>query len=89
MTICQYKQSTEQYALFKNKVDLFKDFSQKLILTVLSNLFRTLRTHCMISQFLKKKMLSVTAIFIIEIFVRDVQTIQNFKIIHVFGSSYK
>jgi hypothetical protein len=47
MTSCQYKQSTEQYALFKNKVDLFKDFSQKLIeLTVLSNLFRTLRTHC-------------------------------------------
>jgi uncharacterized membrane protein len=44
MTICQYKQSTQQYALFKNKVDLFKDFSQKLILTVLSNLFRTLRT---------------------------------------------
>jgi hypothetical protein len=43
------KQSTEQYALFKNKVDLFKDFSQKLILTVLLNLFRTLRTHC-ISQ---------------------------------------
>jgi hypothetical protein len=37
MTSCQYKQSTEQYALFKNKVDLFKDFSQKLILTVLSN----------------------------------------------------
>jgi hypothetical protein len=29
-----------------NRVDLFKDFSQKLILTVLSNLFRTLRTHC-------------------------------------------
>jgi hypothetical protein len=40
------KQSTEQYAIFKNKVDLFKGFSQKLILTVLSNLFRTLRTHC-------------------------------------------
>jgi hypothetical protein len=46
MTSCQYKQSTEQYALFKNKVALFKDFSQKLILRVLSNLFRTLRTHC-------------------------------------------
>jgi uncharacterized membrane protein len=45
---CQYKQSTEKYALFKNKVDLFKDFSQKLILTVLSNLFRTLRTHCIL-----------------------------------------
>jgi hypothetical protein len=43
MTSCQYKRSTEQYALFKNKVDLFKE---KLILTVLSNLFRTLRTHC-------------------------------------------
>jgi hypothetical protein len=40
MTICQYKQSTEQYAFFKNKV--------KLKLTVLSNLFRTLRTHCII-----------------------------------------
>jgi hypothetical protein len=26
---CQYKQSTEKYALFKNKVDLFKDFSKK------------------------------------------------------------
>jgi hypothetical protein len=50
MTSCQYKQSTEQYALFKNKVDLFKDFSQKLILTVLSNLFRTLRTHCIITK---------------------------------------
>jgi hypothetical protein len=35
-----------QHALFKNKVDLFEDFSQKLILTILSNLFRTLRTHC-------------------------------------------
>jgi hypothetical protein len=46
MTSCQYKQSTEQYALFKNKVDQFKDFSQKLILTVLSNLFRTLQTRC-------------------------------------------
>jgi hypothetical protein len=46
MTSCHYKQSTEQYALFKNKIDLLKDFSQKLILTVLSNLFRTLRTHC-------------------------------------------
>jgi hypothetical protein len=46
MTSCQCKLSTEQYALFKNKVDLFKDFSEKLILTVLSNLFRTLRTHC-------------------------------------------
>jgi hypothetical protein len=51
MTSCQYKQSTEQYALFKNKVDLLNDFSQKLILTVLSNLFRTLRTHCIINQF--------------------------------------
>jgi uncharacterized membrane protein len=49
MTICQYKQSTQQYALFKNKVDLFKDFSQKLILTVLSNLFRTLRTLRMLN----------------------------------------
>jgi hypothetical protein len=48
MTSWQYKQSTEQYALFKNKVDLFKDFSQKLILSVLSNLFRTLRTHCIL-----------------------------------------
>jgi hypothetical protein len=46
MTSYQYKQSTEQYALFKNKVDLLKDFSQKLILSVLSNLFRNLRTHC-------------------------------------------
>jgi hypothetical protein len=27
--------------------------------------------------------------FVIETFVRDVQTIQNFKIIHVFGSSYE
>jgi hypothetical protein len=26
MKSCQYKQSTEQYALFKNKVDLFKEF---------------------------------------------------------------
>jgi hypothetical protein len=43
MTNCQYKQSTEQYALFKNKVDLFKELSQKLILTVLSNLFRILQ----------------------------------------------
>jgi hypothetical protein len=31
---------------FLNKVDLFKDFAQKLILTVLPNLFRTLRTYC-------------------------------------------
>jgi hypothetical protein len=46
MTSCQYKQSTEQCALFKNKIDLSKGFSQKLILTVLSNLFRTLQTHC-------------------------------------------
>jgi hypothetical protein len=30
---------------FLSKVDLFKDFAQKLILTVLPNLFRTLRTH--------------------------------------------
>jgi hypothetical protein len=27
--------------------------------------------------------------FVIETFVRDVQTMQNFKIIHVFGSSYE
>jgi hypothetical protein len=26
---------TEEYALFKNKVDLFQDFSQKLIFTYL------------------------------------------------------
>jgi hypothetical protein len=31
---------------FLSKVDLLKDFAQKLILTVLPNLFRTLRTHC-------------------------------------------
>jgi hypothetical protein len=37
------KVPTEEYAVFKNKIDLFEDFSQKLILTVLSNLFRTLR----------------------------------------------
>jgi hypothetical protein len=39
----------EEYALFKNKVDLFEDYSQKLICTfntVLSNLFQTLWTHC-------------------------------------------
>jgi hypothetical protein len=55
MTNCQYKQSTEQYALFKNEVDLLKDFSQKLILSVLSNLFRTLRTHCVINSTLYAK----------------------------------
>jgi hypothetical protein len=48
MKSCQHKQSSEEYALFKNKVDLFEDFSQKLILTVLWNLFRTLRTHCIL-----------------------------------------
>jgi hypothetical protein len=52
MTSCQYKQSTEQYALFKNKVDQLKDFSQKLILTVLSNLFRTLQTQCIVQYIL-------------------------------------
>jgi hypothetical protein len=46
MTSCQYKQSTEQHALFKNKVDPFKDPSLKPTLTVSSNPFRTLRTHC-------------------------------------------
>jgi hypothetical protein len=38
------------------------------------------------SQFLKlKKILSITAIFINATFVRDAQTIQKFKIIHVFN----
>jgi hypothetical protein len=46
MTSCQYKQSTERYGLFKNEINPLKDFSQKLILTVLSNLFRTLQTYC-------------------------------------------
>jgi hypothetical protein len=36
MKSCQHKLSTEQYALFTNKVDLFDDFSQILIVTVLS-----------------------------------------------------
>jgi hypothetical protein len=36
----------------------------------------------MIAQILNK-------IFIIETFVRDVQIIQKFKIIHIFGSSYE
>jgi uncharacterized membrane protein len=67
MTSCQYKQSTEQYELFKNKVDLFKDFSQKLILTVLSNLFQTLRTLHHFSRYtgvLKKEDESITPFFI-------------------------
>jgi hypothetical protein len=46
MTSCQHKQHTVQHVLFKNKVDRFQNFSQKLILTVLSNLFRTLRMLC-------------------------------------------
>jgi hypothetical protein len=46
MTSCQYKQSTEQYALFKNKVHLLKNFSQKLILTVLSNFTNALYIVC-------------------------------------------
>jgi hypothetical protein len=42
------------------------------------------------SQFLKlKKILSITVIFINATFVRDAQTIQKFKIIHVFQSSYE
>jgi hypothetical protein len=41
---------------FKNKVNLFEDFSQKLILTVLSNLFRTLRTHCIFTDLKIKKL---------------------------------
>jgi hypothetical protein len=40
----QHKESTEEYAFFKNKVDLFQDFSQKLICTY----FKTLRTHCIL-----------------------------------------
>jgi hypothetical protein len=56
------------------------------------NVFQWLYTYTVSVSFLSKKIIVNYChfkIFIIETFVRDVQIIQKFKIIHVFESSYE